>query len=340
MAANLPGSGTQEDPYRIMSYDDFAKMDGLETGAYYKLVNNINMIGRKWSGVNLNGGYLDLSDKKIEYVDIEDGSFCFYAGTIYAQREEWFDGTKIKENKAGYILNITGNSPSFIFKDIDFVRIGWTAINVSSKNCPFDNITGLESYFWFSNNSYTDTFIKLKGTNTGIDRLPLIDCVVSINGTIIDQYIIHNNVRSDSFTEDTQATFVDRCLITGKVKTKGKNTTSSTTKTNSLFLYGTCRSSIIDIEHDPDTYVGGDWIKAITYIAMDKNENAISPDSSTGVSIVIASPSNDYIPLDANKPGIAYSRTNGFTVNILKNNMKRCSYLKSINFFVEPEPET
>lgn len=338
MAANLPGSGTQEDPYRIGSYDDFSKMDGLETGAYYKLVNNINMIGRKWKGVNLNGGYLDLSDKKIEYVDIEDGSFCFYAGTIYAQREEWFDGTKIKENKAGYILNITGNSPSFIFKNIDFVRIGWTAINVSSKNCPFDNITGLESYFWFSNNSYADTFILVKGTDRDIDRLPLVDCVVSINGTIIEQHIIKNDILNRNHSGDT---FVDRCLITGKVKMKGRNTSDNVVAANSLFLYGTCRNSIIDIEHDPDTYIGTtDYNKVIAYIAMNYYGNEIYPDRLTGTSIVVAAPSSNSTILDTNHAGIRYERVGGFTTNILKNNMTNYSYLKSIEFLVEPEPES
>lgn len=335
MAANLPGSGTQEDPYRIESYEDFSKMDSLETGAYYKLVKDINMIGRKWYGVNLNNGYLDLSDRKIENVDIADGSFCFYAGTIYAQREEWFDGVKIKENKAGYILNITSELCEFIFKNIDFIRIGWSIINISSSSqYPVDLITGLESYFWISSLNFKNTFIRLRWVED--NEYSLSDCVVSINGNFFDNDII---LQYTTNSDKMQKCKIKRCLITGKIKTLGSNSRSSIVRQNGVLVNCTCMSSIIDIEHDPETYDAGDYNKNIIHVAYENYRGRETPpNTASGSSVLIRCADNNATSLDPNNPGVCVRTTSesGFTV-VTKNQLLNTAYLKIIQFNVEPE---
>lgn len=335
MAANLPGSGVLEDPYLIESYEDFSKMDSLETGAYYKLVKDINMIGRKWYGVNLNGGYLDLSDRKIENIDIADGSFCFYAGTIYAQREEWFDSVKIKENKAGYILNITSELCSFIFKNIDFIRIGWSIINISSSAAnPVDNISGLESYFWISSLNFKNSFITLKQVSDS--EYSLCDCVVSINGNFFDNNIIYQYTAGRN---DMQKCTIKRCLITGKIKMLGRNERGSMVTHNGVLVNCTCMSSIIDIEHDPETYDGSDYVKMIKHVAFETYYGKeTSPNTASGSSLIIKPVQNDVLPIDTNNPGVYIDSmaTSGFTV-VTKNQLLNTGYLKTIQFNVEPE---
>lgn len=240
MSANLPGSGTKEDPYLISSYEDFKKMDSsseaIENPKEYKLINSLNMTGRKWSGINLCNGRLNLSDHMIFAPDIGKNSFLFSDGVIYADSETYdAEGNIDTPAKSGYILNIVGDSPSTICKNVDFERIGVTIPNLPTINTPFQSITTKMCNFYIDAklNTYNPFFrgkqLRLDPDNDswiGNSAPSFVDTRFVINGILNPNNYSDNTHYAELFVvngyEDvvggyTNEVVLERCLIEGSL---------------------------------------------------------------------------------------------------------------------------
>lgn len=229
MAANLPGSGVLGDPYIIKTYEDFSKMDSLETGAYFKLVNDINMLGTVWDkSVNLNGGFLEMSDHKIEFPTVTADAMFSY-GTIYAERAEYVDGIKLGEDKAGYILNVMGGSDSQIFKDVSFSRIGVSCLNINSNAITFRDCYFRESNIYYKSNHASQSTVISLGT--------MIDDTPQAIDTVFEIIYAPKNNRS-MIARSSNAT-IERCLIKADIDRANLGATDS------IFVKAALKDSII-----------------------------------------------------------------------------------------------
>lgn len=254
----LEGDGSVGNPYLVYTFDEFMMIDldvlasdDHDVGLYFKLMNNIDLTRekRKWIGVDLNYGYLDMNGFAIISPNIKEDSFMFRNTTIRSKTEVWnADGSVKTEGAGGFILNIKGTGVRSIFGVCSFDYIYVDANNVvpqTNNNPPlFANISSKNSSFRihadnvrFRNNSpFTVTAAGMKDTR------------INYIGETRDYPLIK------PMTEDTEIT-LDHCFITGYV---GLNNMRYGAESSEVPLIdGTIKSCIFNIKSNRPDGDGG-----------------------------------------------------------------------------------
>lgn len=273
MPTTLSGSGTKTDPYLIKDKGDFQKIDPDQSGLYYKLTIDINLNGNPWTEVDLYDNYLNMSDHKIEKVEIGLGQKMFKNGTIYADDAVVDNnGSILVPAKDGYLLDILGNAALGILENINLERIGISVAEFDFRDVAFKSITGYRCYFYIEfgeqhpETFFTGHFRAKDGdqdhwTDDWNSVSPFIDCKFDFKGTLYpashDVNDYHYIATNDDDTYSAQIQYphymFNRCYMRGTLNME-KMPGSSGTNRFYVTDWG-INNSIIDFESDRPTTI-------------------------------------------------------------------------------------
>lgn len=320
MPTTLSGSGTKTDPYLISDKSDFQKIDPEQSGLYYKLTVDINLNGNPWAEVDLYNNYLNMSDHKIEKVEIGLGQKMFKNGTIYADDAVVDNnGSILVPAKDGYLLDILGNAALGILENINLERIGISVAEFDFRDVAFKSITAYRCYFYIEfgeqhpTTFFTGHFRAKDGdqahwTDDWNSISPFIDCKFDFKGTLYPESHDANGYHYIATHDDDRVGvnsilyphyMFNRCYIRGVVNMDRVPSSSSSGR-----FYITdwgINNSIIDFESDHQAYSAITaaspcwWGPDLTVIVTrplynNPNGNQFSMNTSYGRSATLRSP--------------------------------------------------
>ena len=298
----LDGSGTEEDPFIVRSYEDYILIDprysiDLEP-PYYKLMTDINMSahGGYLMQKDFLNGHLNMNDHSIISPRVPVGQYLIKNCDLYSNDMESVGSNGVVNVKGGcgQILDIRGGAMQYVFNACIFRRM---IIDMNTDgmfiNDPSTQVqTGLisraqaeQSHFIISNVGYSGKII----TSHYMDyKYPFVDCCFEFNGEVYDGPLFEFGYSEPTDTDK----MLSRCLISGKVNCENLSYAYSscpyplvhgTISDSALYLFGT---------DDRDQKGYGGFANAIddsyVSIALANSDSKFYVNAQSGVSIVSA----------------------------------------------------
>lgn len=243
----LDGSGTEDDPFIIRSYNDYLNVDARYTvdadPPYYRLDNDLNMSahGGYLMEKDFLNGHLNMNDHSIVSPKVSIGKYLIKNCDIYSNEMEIVGGDGVVSTKGGcgQILDIRGGLMDYVFNNCTFRRMfidinaeGIYIGNVSPQTGLISRARGEQSHFVIRNTGYIYKLITSYNPGS-IAEYPFIDCCFEFEGEAYD--INSNSLIDFGYSEPSNTDpMLKRCLISGKLNCS-----------NLTYAYGSCPYPLI-----------------------------------------------------------------------------------------------
>ncbi len=242
----ITGTGTEQDPFIVHSYDEIKEAceqhGSTYTKFYTKLANDINCndYGEDWEwetitlGSNATGANknncLDLDGHTIKNVYIKNSNGLFTSNS-----------TAAGDLKNGKILNVFGNSPAKILTKVSVENISMSMQLGTPSATPFDSniIKNSAIYLIITNVDSKTIFYSSAGSHKNIDLY-------------IELYNCRQNARIFHGGSHTNAD-VDSVRVVGIMKAPVGELPAST---DGVWTYGKATNSVFDIDMTDFNYAG------------------------------------------------------------------------------------
>jgi hypothetical protein len=220
----LAGSGTEQDPFLVHSYEEWVAIDARYTvdvdPPYYKLMDDINMSakGGYLLAKDFYYGHLNMNDHSIISPRIAVDKFLIADCDIYSNELEVIKptGKVVTKGGCGQFLDVRGHSLKCIFSNCTFKRMlidvntDGMFLGESSYEALFDMVQAEQSHFVITNVGYMD---KLFTSLYAGEEYPFIDCLFEFNGEAFDGPLIDFGYTSP----DPMDKMLNRCMVAGKI---------------------------------------------------------------------------------------------------------------------------